>query len=126
MSNIPVAKGLVFMMPFAMNRKGKAMICQHPDCLGHYDFDSITRYVKKRYVDGCTTVSLLEQAGSEREKEEIVLVSLLDIEDDQIRGLELSCRYSRQCKVLDCRDRLKKMIQEELSMQGQNGQGHCF
>ncbi|MFQ5643609.1 MAG: hypothetical protein ACE5FQ_07910 [Thiogranum sp.] len=97
------------------------MICQHPDCLGHYDFDSIARFAKKRFVDGYTTLSLLERAESEREKEEIALVSLLDVEDDRIRDLELSCRYSGQCKVLDCRDRLKKMIQDELSVQWQDG-----
>ena len=92
------------------------MICRNPDCLGHYDFDNIAHYAKKRFVEGCSTVALLEQAGSEREKEEIALVSLLDVEDDQIRDLELSCRYDRQCKVLDCRDRLKSMIEDDLAI----------
>ena len=92
------------------------MICKNPDCLGHYDFDNIVNYAKKRFVEGCTTVALMEQAGSEREKEEIALVSLLDVEDDQIRDLELICRYDKQCKVLDCRDRLKKLIQDELTV----------
>jgi hypothetical protein len=92
------------------------MICQNPDCLGHYDFDNIAYYAKKRYVEGCSTVALLEGAGSEREKEEIALVSLLDVEDDQIRDLELSCKYHGQCKVLDCRDRLKRMIQDDLAI----------
>jgi hypothetical protein len=92
------------------------MICTNPDCLGHYDFDNIVHYAKKRFVEGCTTVALMEQAGSEREKEEIALVSLLDVEDDQIRDLELTCRYDKQCKVLDCRDRLRKLIQDELTV----------
>ncbi len=81
------------------------MSCQNPDCLGQYDFDSI-----------CDTVALLEQAESEREKEEIALVSLLDVEDDQILNLKLSCKHAGQCKVLDCRDRLKKLIQDELAI----------
>jgi hypothetical protein len=93
------------------------MICKNPDCLGHYDFDNIAYYAKRRFVEGCTTVSLLEQAESVREKEEIALVSLLDVEDDQIRDLELTCKYDKTCKVLDCRDRLKKMIQEKLAIQ---------
>jgi hypothetical protein len=95
----------------------QTMICQNPDCLGHYDFDNIAYFAKKRFVEGCNTVALLEQAESEREKEEIALVSLLDVEDDQIRDLELSCKHDKQCKVLDCRDRLKKMIQDELAVQ---------
>lgn len=93
------------------------MICRHPDCLGHYDFDRIAHYAKQRFVEGRSTVSLLEEAGSEREKEEIVLVSLLDVEEDRIRDLELHCRYSSQCKVLDCRDRLRGLIEEALSLQ---------
>ena len=91
------------------------MICTDPDCLGNYDFDSIVYYVKKRFVEGFSTVALLEQAGSEREKEEFALVSLLNVEDDQILGLELTCRYDKRCKVLDCRDRLRDLIQDELS-----------
>jgi len=93
----------------------QSMTCRNPDCLGQYDFDSIANFAKKRFVDGCDTVTLLEQAESEREKEEIALVSLLDVEDDQIRDLKLSCVHGGQCKVLDCRDRLKKLIQDELA-----------
>ncbi len=92
------------------------MSIHNPDCLGHYDFEHIAHYAKKRFIEGCDTVSLLEQAGSDREKEEIVLVSLLDIEADEIRNLELNCPYSRQCKVLDCRERLKRMIENDLAI----------
>lgn len=92
------------------------MICTNPDCLGNYDFDNIAHYAKKRFVEGCTTVALMEQAGSQREKEEVALVSLLDVKDDLIRDLELACQYNKQCKVLDCRDRLRKLIQDELAV----------
>ena len=91
------------------------MACQNPKCLGNYDFDQIAYYAKKRFVEGFNTVTLLEQAGSEREKEEIALVCLLDVEDDKIRDLQLACRHSQACEVIDCRDRLKKMIEEELA-----------
>ena len=55
------------------------MTCQNPRCLGNYDFDQIAYFAKKRFVEGFNTVALLEQAGSEREKEEIALVCLLDV-----------------------------------------------
>ncbi len=93
------------------------MACQNPKCLGNYDFDQIAYYAKKRFVEGFNTVTLLEQAGSEREKEEIALVCLLDVEDDKIRDLQLSCRHNQACEVIDCRDRLKKMIEKELAQQ---------
>ncbi len=92
------------------------MSIHSPDCLGHYDFEQIARYAKKRFIDGYDTVSLLKQAGSDREKEEIVLVSLLDIEADEIRNLELNCPFNKQCKVLDCRETLKRMIENNLAI----------
>ena len=93
------------------------MSCQNPRCLGNYDFDNIAYFARKRYVEGCNTVSLLEQARSETEKEEIALVCLLDIEDDRIRDLNLCCTHSETCQVIDCRDRIKKMIEKELADQ---------
>jgi hypothetical protein len=90
------------------------MPCHNPECLGNYDFERIAFFARKRFVEGCSTLALLQQAGSECEKEEIALVSLLDVDDDKIRELELCCRYGKQCKVIDCRDRLKRMIAQEL------------
>ena len=93
------------------------MTCQNPRCLGNYDFDQIAYFAKKRFVDGFNTVALLEQARSEREKEEIALVCLLDVEDDKIRDLQLCCTHSHVCEVIDCRDKLKEIIEEELDQQ---------
>ena len=90
------------------------MAYYNPDCLGNYDFERIAYYAKKRYLEGWNTVALLQQAESQCEKEEIALVSLLDVEDDDIRNLELSCRHATRCRVMDCRDRLKKLIKEEI------------
>lgn len=89
------------------------MTCHNPGCLGNYDFEHIAFFARKRFIEGCNTVTLLEQASSEREKEEIALVCLLDVEDDKIQELYLSCRHSGHCKVMDCRDKLKKMLEEE-------------
>ena len=93
------------------------MVCHNPGCLGNYDFDHIAFFARKRFVEGCNTVTLLEQAESECEKEEIALVCLLDVEDDKIQDLQLCCRHVGDCTVIDCRDKLKKMIKEELEHQ---------
>ena len=90
------------------------MSCQNPGCLGNYDFNHIVFFAKKRFVEGCNTIDLLVAAKTEREKEEIALVCLLHLEDEAIRDLQLSCNYAEQCKTIDCRDRLKIMIKEEL------------
>ncbi len=90
------------------------MPCQNPGCMGNYDFDHIAFFAKKRFVEGCNTIELLGAAKTEREKEEIVLVCLLHLEDDVIQDLQLCCKYAEQCKTINCREKLKKMIKEEL------------
>lgn len=85
-----------------------------PDCLGSYDFEHIAFYAKKRFIDGCDTVALMAEASSDQAKEEIALVSMLDVKDDEIRDIALSCRYANECKILDCRERLRKMIKDQL------------
>lgn len=91
------------------------MACYRRGCLGNYDFDRIAYFARKRFVEGCNTISLLETAKSDREKEEIALVSMLDVADDKIRDLQLSCTHADHCKVTDCRDKLKIMIEEDLA-----------
>lgn len=93
------------------------MACHNPGCLGNYDFDQIAFFARKRFVEGFQTVELLEQARSQREKEEIALVCMLDVEDDQVRDLQLSCRHTGRCKVTTCRSKLKKLIAAELAVQ---------
>ncbi len=92
------------------------MACYRPGCLGNYDFDRIAFFARKRFVEGHNTITLLEQAKSKREKEEIALVSMLDLEDEKIRALQLSCNHAGQCKVTDCRDMLKTMIEKDLAI----------
>ena len=93
------------------------MHCHNSGCMGNYDFDHISYFAKKRYIEGCNTIELLSAAKTEREKEEITLVCLLDLEDDKIRDLQLCCKYAGRCKTIDCRDRLKKMIEQEFEKQ---------
>ena len=48
------------------------MTCHNPGCIGNYDFDQIAFFARKRFIEGCQTVTLLEQARSQREREEIL------------------------------------------------------
>jgi hypothetical protein len=91
------------------------MSCQNPACIGNYDFNHIAFYALKRFVEGVSTIELLASAINEREKEEIALVSLLDVEDNEIRGLKLCCKRARQCEAISCRHKLKSMITKELA-----------
>ena len=98
---------------------------QESECMGNYDFDHIAHFAKKRFIEGCNTIELLAEllaaAKIEREKEEIALVSLLELEGDKIKELQVRCRYAGQCKTSagqcrtsDCIKKLKKMIEQKL------------
>jgi hypothetical protein len=89
------------------------MPCHNPGCLGNYDFDHIAFFAKKRFIEGYSTIELMEIAKSEQEKEEIVLVCLLDVDNGKIRDLQLSCKHAGQCKTINCRDKLLKMLEGE-------------
>jgi hypothetical protein len=92
--------------------------CGNPRCLGNYDFESIARFARMRFIEGYDTVALLKQARSDREREEIALVCLLDVEDDIIRVLRLDCRHAGQCQATDCRERLREIIGRGLAASG--------
>ena len=91
------------------------MVRRVPGCMGHFDFEKIAEFARKRFVEGIDTVSLMSQAESQQEKEEIALVSLLDVDNHQIRDLRLSCPYDRKCRIMSCRKRLRKMIARNLA-----------
>ena len=91
------------------------MASQNSEYLENYDFDRMVHYARKRFVDGCNTVDLMASAKTDREKEEIALVALLNVDDENIHELQLFCKYSEPCKAIDFRDSLRKTIWEELS-----------
>lgn len=90
------------------------MANRSPGCFGHYDFDHIAHFARLRFIDGHSTISLLQQARTDTEREEAALVCMLDVEDDLVLDIELDCRYAHDCKVTSCRDKLRKLIEVEL------------
>ena len=99
------------------------MHSHNSECMGNYNFDNIAYFAKRRFLEGRDTIALLAEllaaAKTEREKEEIALVSSLQLEDDNIRELQVRCRYAGQCKTCagqcrtsDCIKKLKKMIEQ--------------
>ena len=91
--------------------------CYNPKCLGNYNFEHMAYFARKRFVEGFDTVALLQMANSPRQKEEIALVCMLDVEEGVIRDLQLSCRHADACEVTDCRDRLRELIERDLADQ---------
>ncbi len=90
------------------------MACHKRGCLGDYNFEHIVHHAIKRFIEGYSTISLMEQAKSELEKEEIALVCMLDVEDNIVLDMHLTCRHADKCKVTNCRAELKRLIEKEL------------
>lgn len=89
------------------------MPCKHHGCMRQYDFDHIAFYARKRYVEGISTIVLLCNAKTESEKTLIVLASLLNLDDDEIRELKPYCSPKCQRLLFDLRDRLRLMLEQE-------------
>ncbi|MDH5446313.1 MAG: hypothetical protein OEY52_12230 [Gammaproteobacteria bacterium] len=92
------------------------MVNRSPGCFGNYDFDKIADFARKRFVDGQSTIKLLQEAANQTEKEEIALVCMLDVEDEYVLDVQLDCRYANDCKVTNCRDKLRQLIEAELKL----------
>ena len=85
-----------------------------PECMGNYNFDKIAFFAKKRFIEGCSTIELMQAAKTQREKEEVALVSLLHVTNNEIRDIKLTCNYASKCEVMDCRERLINRIAAEI------------
>ena len=75
-------------------------------------------FARKRFIEDNTTISLLKQARSKTERKEIALVCMLDVDDAIVLDIELNCRYADDCKVTNCRDKLKRLMKTELKVSG--------
>ena len=96
------------------------MTGQNARDMGDYNLDRIFYYAKKRFIEGCNTIDLMEAAESDREREEIALVALLNVEDKHIRNLQLTCKYSEPCNAIDYRNKLRAILGEEFAFLGVN------
>jgi hypothetical protein len=67
-------------------------------------------------VEGVSTIVLMCNAKTESEKTLIVLASMLDLDDENIRQLKPYCSAKCQRLMFDLRDRLRLMIEQECSV----------
>ena len=85
-----------------------------PGCIGKYNFAIVALFARIRFIEGRNTTDLMRNARTPREKEEIALVAMLDLNDKAITDLKLDCKHAGTCKATNCRNLLKKMIAEGL------------
>jgi len=80
------------------------MPCYVPGWLGNYNFANIALFARKRFIDGYNTIDLMRNARTHREKEEVALVAMLDLNDKTVTDLRLECKYTGTCKATNCRN----------------------
>jgi len=86
------------------------MACFNPECIGNSNFERIAFYARRRFVDGIDTITLMTDAVNEREKREVALAALLDLDDESLHRLNLfNCTHA-ECKAHDYRQRLKSLL----------------
>lgn len=87
-------------------------------CEANYDFDKVIYFARKKFIDQVPTIELLQSAKTDKEREEICLISLLEVEDAEVRDLLVECKYQNKCSIVNCQQVLKKMIEKELQREG--------
>lgn len=86
------------------------MPCPNHACVRQFTFDEIAHYAHKRYVDGVATIELMSHAGSDHEKFLVVLATLMDLDDESIRGFKPYCNNECQQQMFELRERLRVMF----------------
>lgn len=87
------------------------MVKNIPRCVSEYDFDDVWIVAIQRFIEGIDSGTLLAQAKSLQEEEVIKLVSLLEVSDERVNALKLSCQYGDSCRMNVCRQELRSKLE---------------
>jgi len=86
-------------------------------CFCNYDLDELIELGYKKYVKNIPTVELMKEATSEKEKDEICVISMLDVDDDKLEEVMSDMLEDEKCNVLSCRKLLRRQIRKKLGIQ---------
>ncbi|WP_461481223.1 hypothetical protein [Porticoccus sp.] len=76
--------------------------CQVPD-------EDLRPWVVKRYVEGCSTLELLNSTDDPYHKELISIVALLDVDDETLLEM-MGNVHLPQHHILHCRDNVRRIL----------------
>ena len=78
---------------------------------GEYDIMELLRIVKKKFVNGFSTIELLKEAQNDEEKDKVAIVALLDLDDGTVMHMLSDKKNGNEdFDILSCRNWLKKML----------------
>ena len=86
-------------------------------CFCEYDIDELIDLGYRRYVKNIPTVELMNEAISEKEKDEVCVISMLDIDDDKLEEVMGDMTADKKCNIISCRRLLRKQICKKLGIE---------
>lgn len=74
--------------------------------------DELSYWAEKRYIERVSTVELIKLAKTDKDKEIITIVGMLDVDDESLSkiGEEID---EHDCNIFSCRDKLRKLLEEK-------------
>lgn len=79
-------------------------------CFCKYDADELRDIGYKKFVQKIPTVELLKKAGTDRERELVSVVAMLDLGGEVAEIMIREKRSAVSCDVPNCRDTLKRKL----------------
>ncbi len=85
-------------------------------CFCKYDADELKEVAYKKIIQKVPTLELLGSAKSQREKELISVVAMLDLDDNVAEIMIREKMSAESCDVLGCREGLKQRLLKLISI----------
>ena len=93
-----------------MNKKNnssiKCSLCTIP-------IEELGFWAEKRFINKTPTLELLKQAKTDRDKEIITVVGMLDVDDEQLYQM-LGAAKETDCNIFACRQKLKTWLKKKI------------
>ena len=86
-------------------------------CFCKYDIDELIHIGRKKYLEKIPTVELMKEATSRKEKDEVCVISMLDIDDEKLEEVMANKVTDKKCNVISCRQMLREQIKKKLGIE---------
>jgi len=80
-------------------------------CFCRYRVDELAALAKTKFIEHHSTIEMMENAGSDKERAEVAIISLFDVDDAILREVMEGKLEDEDCNVVSCRRMLKRQIE---------------
>jgi hypothetical protein len=87
-------------------------------CFCRYDVRDLVDLAREKLVRHVKTVDLMREAHTDAQRSRVAIVSLLDLDDQQVLASLNDKTEGPNCHILSCRDMLRKQLEGILNLSG--------